>query len=181
MARGQGGSLFLPCTTLSFATPCRFYPGAIQTESLRHVGAVSLFLRGSLALPLAHLQLHRARHRVHVGVDVLFMRGLRLCRLPIWRMGPRQLSISSRLAIGVTGECRGSIIPFTVGQPVQATSPRSFAHLALCAIAIFCIEAAENLLCLRAGGSTVAAGSVGPPVSTARSSAILVSMCRLCS
>jgi len=31
MARGQGGSLFLPCTTLSFATPCRFYPGAIQT------------------------------------------------------------------------------------------------------------------------------------------------------
>src|SRR5215468_5296569 len=30
MARGQGGSLLLPCTTLSFATPCRFYPGASQ-------------------------------------------------------------------------------------------------------------------------------------------------------
>ena len=26
MARGQGGSLFLPCTTLPFATPCRFIP-----------------------------------------------------------------------------------------------------------------------------------------------------------
>src|SRR5437764_5020382 len=26
MARGQGGSLFLPCTTLSFATLCRFIP-----------------------------------------------------------------------------------------------------------------------------------------------------------
>jgi hypothetical protein len=26
MARGQGGSLLLPCTTLSFATPCRFIP-----------------------------------------------------------------------------------------------------------------------------------------------------------
>src|ERR1022692_2304709 len=26
MARGQGGSLFLPCTTLAFATPCRFIP-----------------------------------------------------------------------------------------------------------------------------------------------------------
>src|SRR5215831_19336686 len=26
MARGQGGSLFLPCTTLSFATSCRFIP-----------------------------------------------------------------------------------------------------------------------------------------------------------
>ena len=47
MARGQGGSLLLPCTTLSFATPCRFYPGAIQSETLRHVGAASLFLRGS--------------------------------------------------------------------------------------------------------------------------------------
>src|ERR1039457_5188886 len=125
MARGQGGSLFLPCTTLSFATPCRFYPGAIQTESLRHVGAVSLFLRGSLAFALAHLQWDRSPHRVHVGVDVLFMRGLRLCRLPIWRMGPRQLSIGSRLAIGVTGECRGSIVPFTVGQPIQAADPLS--------------------------------------------------------
>src|SRR5215813_11890882 len=28
MARGQSGSLHLPCTTLSFATPCRFNPGA---------------------------------------------------------------------------------------------------------------------------------------------------------
>src|ERR1035437_7982590 len=60
-------------------------------------------------------------------------------------------------------------------------SPRSIAHLAFCAIAIFRLEAAENLLRLRVGGSGLAAGSVGPPGSTARSSAICVSMCRFCS
>src|ERR1039458_7110089 len=31
MARGQGGSLFLPCTTLAFATPRRFIPTLSQT------------------------------------------------------------------------------------------------------------------------------------------------------
>src|SRR5215831_17816090 len=34
MARGQGGSLHLPCTTLSFATSCRFYPGAVRPSRL---------------------------------------------------------------------------------------------------------------------------------------------------
>src|SRR5208337_2598312 len=33
MARGQGGSLLLPCTTFSFATPCRFIP-ALSRGSL---------------------------------------------------------------------------------------------------------------------------------------------------
>src|ERR1022692_899710 len=32
MAWGQGGSLFLPCTTLAFATPRTVYPDAIQTR-----------------------------------------------------------------------------------------------------------------------------------------------------
>ena len=32
MARGQSGSLFLPCTTLSFATPCRFIPALSRPE-----------------------------------------------------------------------------------------------------------------------------------------------------
>jgi len=30
MVAGQGGSLYLPCTTLPFATPMPVYPGAIQ-------------------------------------------------------------------------------------------------------------------------------------------------------
>jgi hypothetical protein len=30
MARGQSGSLRLPCTTLSFATPCRFIPALFR-------------------------------------------------------------------------------------------------------------------------------------------------------
>jgi len=45
MARGQGGSLHLPCTTLSFATPCRFYPGAIQIDNLPHALAGHLGIR----------------------------------------------------------------------------------------------------------------------------------------
>ena len=36
MARGQGGSLFLPCTTLAFATPRRFIPTLSQTWGLPH-------------------------------------------------------------------------------------------------------------------------------------------------
>src|ERR1039457_4648453 len=36
MARGQGGSLFLPCTTLAFATPCRFIPALSRPGGLPH-------------------------------------------------------------------------------------------------------------------------------------------------
>ena len=34
-AGGQGGSLRLPCTTLSFATPCRFIPALSRASSTR--------------------------------------------------------------------------------------------------------------------------------------------------
>ena len=51
-------------------------------------------------------------------------------------------------------------------------SPLILAHRAFCAIAIFRLEAAENLLRLRVGASGVAAGAAGPPDSTAWSSAI---------
>ena len=53
-------------------------------------------------------------------------------------------------------------------------SPRIFAHLALCAMAIFRREAAENLRFL-VGASGVAAVPVEPPGSIARSSAIWAS------
>src|SRR6516225_5260612 len=33
MARGQGGSLRLPCTTLAFATPCRFIPALSRMKT----------------------------------------------------------------------------------------------------------------------------------------------------
>ena len=36
MARGQGGSLFLPCTTLAFATPRRFIPTLSRPGGLPH-------------------------------------------------------------------------------------------------------------------------------------------------
>ncbi len=36
MARGQGGSLFLPCMTLSFTTPCRFIPTLSSQDWLPH-------------------------------------------------------------------------------------------------------------------------------------------------
>jgi hypothetical protein len=37
MARGQSGSLLLLCTTLSFATPCRFIPALSRWNGLRHL------------------------------------------------------------------------------------------------------------------------------------------------
>jgi len=36
MTRGQGGSLHLPCTTLSFATPCRFIPALSRQDCPPH-------------------------------------------------------------------------------------------------------------------------------------------------
>src|SRR5438876_435518 len=45
MARGQGGSLFLPCTTLSFATPCRFIP-ALSRQSVRATSLTSAQAHG---------------------------------------------------------------------------------------------------------------------------------------
>ena len=36
MTRGQGGWLFLPCTTLSFATQCRFIPALSPRSSASH-------------------------------------------------------------------------------------------------------------------------------------------------
>jgi hypothetical protein len=60
-------------------------------------------------------------------------------------------------------------------------SPLIRAHLAFCASAIFRREATLDVLRLWVGTSGVTAEAAGPPVSTARSSAILVSMCRLCS
>src|ERR1017187_1074024 len=44
MARGQGGSLFLPCTTLAFATPCRFIPALSRPAGCptRIVGTMEL-------------------------------------------------------------------------------------------------------------------------------------------
>src|ERR1700735_4886713 len=44
MARGQDGSLFLSCTTLSFAASCRFIPALSTHECVGHV------LRGSIRL-----------------------------------------------------------------------------------------------------------------------------------
>jgi len=51
-----------------------------------------------------------------------------------------------------------------------SVSPRSFAHLACCAFAIFRLEAAENFLRFLVGDSGVAV-SGGPPASIVRSSA----------
>src|SRR5580704_5808338 len=38
MARGKDGSLFLSCTTLSFAASCRFIPALSTHECVRHKG-----------------------------------------------------------------------------------------------------------------------------------------------
>ena len=60
-------------------------------------------------------------------------------------------------------------------------SPLILAHLASCAIAIFRLEAALNLLRLRFGASGAAAGvSVVPPVNRLRSSEILASSLSFC-
>jgi hypothetical protein len=59
-------------------------------------------------------------------------------------------------------------------------SPLILAHRFLCAIAILRRAAAE-ILCFRGVPSGLAADSAGLPDSMARSSAILVSMCRFCS
>ena len=67
-----------------------------------------------------------------------------------------------------------------VSGAVGADSPRVFALLAFCAIAILRLEAAENFLRLRLVGSGVATGSVVPPGSMALSSAILPSMRVFC-
>src|ERR1017187_6853213 len=46
MARGQGGSLVLPCKTLSFATPCRFIPALSRPGGLPHYdGSIPSFRR----------------------------------------------------------------------------------------------------------------------------------------
>src|SRR5258707_10735129 len=46
MARGQGGSLCLPCTTLSFATPCRFIPALSRRYRLRHQPGSTVYEAG---------------------------------------------------------------------------------------------------------------------------------------
>src|SRR5207247_1099726 len=68
MARGQGGSLFLPCTTLSFVTPCRFIPALSRLpacgpplaglETLRGPGRCSTLAKGA--------QLRISRHRCNL-------------------------------------------------------------------------------------------------------------------
>ena len=72
MTRGQGGSLHLPCTTLSFATPCRFIPALsrqdcppheiIGSANLSHVDSQFLLLRRSRTVA-PQLQLAAARPR----------------------------------------------------------------------------------------------------------------------
>src|SRR5437764_3412682 len=52
MARGQGGSLFLPCTTLSFATLCRFIPALSGPWGPPGVRPISANLRLETKLPL---------------------------------------------------------------------------------------------------------------------------------
>src|ERR1035438_9542016 len=52
MARGQGGSLFLPCTTLAFATPCRFIPALSDRINMRRTININ---RGSRATALTWL------------------------------------------------------------------------------------------------------------------------------
>src|ERR1035437_4506911 len=39
MAGGQGGSLRLPCTTLPFATPCRFIPALFEASAFSPPGS----------------------------------------------------------------------------------------------------------------------------------------------
>src|SRR5260370_10915005 len=62
MARGQGGSLFLPCTTLSFATPCRFIPALSRHECPHHIRLVQLLSRNRRDRTLTRLRLRPTRH-----------------------------------------------------------------------------------------------------------------------
>ncbi len=60
--QGQGGSLFLPCTTLSFATPCRFIPALSRfcqpaPHSIYMAGPLGRTMRyADLRIPLRRLR-----------------------------------------------------------------------------------------------------------------------------
>src|SRR5438477_1393819 len=54
MARGQGGSLFLPCTTLSFATLCRFIPALSGLRARPHLFECDRYWRACLL----HIEAH---------------------------------------------------------------------------------------------------------------------------
>src|SRR5208337_1474769 len=134
-------------------------------------GAVAVFLAGAFFAAFAGALLTAAVFfaGAFFGADIAFFAvdcafAAAFCNRHRFLVAAMILAIPSllirRFAFGALAGADGS------------DSPRIFAHLAFCAIAIFRLEAAENLLRLRVGAFSVVADLTGPPISTARSSAI---------